>query len=119
MKMEVFEQGETSVWIRLEGRLDLKGVEEIQLGFTVKASRSEKPVVIDLRDVAYVGSLGIALIIEAAKKLRLRRSRLILFGARPHIDELLRTAGVNELAELMATEDDARSAVLAASGTPG
>ncbi len=114
MKMEVLEKGESNVWIRLEGRLDLKGVEEVQLGFTVRASRSEKPVVVDLRDVTFVGSLGIALFIEVARKLQLRHSRLVLFGAKPHIDDILRTAGVNEIVELMETEDQARAAVPAA-----
>jgi len=114
MKMDVREQGDANLWIRLEGRLDLKGVEEIQLGFTVKASRSEKPVVVDLREVTFVGSLGIALLIEAARKLHLRHSRLVLFGAKANIDELLRTAGVPEIAALVGTEDEARAAALAA-----
>lgn len=114
MKMEVLEKGDSIVWIRLEGRLDLKGVEEVQLGFTVKASRSERPVVVDLRDVTFVGSLGIGLFVEAARMLHLRKSRLVLFGAMPHVDELLRTAGVNEIAGLLATEAEARGAAHAA-----
>ena len=113
MSMEVLERGETNVWIRLGGRLDLKGVQEIELAFTVKASRSEKPVVIDLCGVTFVGSLAIGMFFAAARNLRLRGSRLILFGATPHIDEVLRTGGVNEVADLLPTEEEARRAVAA------
>lgn len=47
MKMEVLERGETVVWIRLEVRLDLKGVEEIELAITVRAWKTARPVVVD------------------------------------------------------------------------
>ncbi len=111
MDMEVLDRGEANVWIRLAGRLDLKGVEQIQLGFTVKASRSEKPVVVDFGGVQFVGSLGIGMLFAAARNLRLRGSRLVLFGAAPHIEEVLRTASLDQVAELLATEQEAQKAV--------
>ena len=114
MKMEVLEKGASNVWIRLEGRLDLKGVQEIQLGFTVKASRSEKPVVIDLSGLTFVGSLGIGMLFAAARTVRLRSSRMILFGAEPHIDEILRNASLDQVADLVATEEEALAAIAAA-----
>jgi anti-anti-sigma factor len=114
MKLEVLDRGETNVWIRLEGRLDLKGMEEIELPFTVKASRSEKPVVVDLRGVTFVGSLAIGMFFSAARSLRLRGSHLFLFGATQHIDEVLRTGGVNEVAGLLSTEEEAGRLVSAA-----
>jgi anti-sigma B factor antagonist len=113
MKMEVLERGETNVWIHLDGRLDLKGVEEIQLGFTVKASRSDKPVVVDFSGVTFVGSLGIGMLFAAARGIRLRGSRMILFGTVPHVEEVLRNASLDQVAELVATEDEARVAVAA------
>lgn len=113
MKMEVLEKGEANVWIRMEGRLDLKGVEEIQMGFTVKASRSDKPVVVDFSGVTFVGSLGVGMFFAAARGIRLRGSRMILFGAVPHVEEVLRNASLDQVAELMATEDEARVAVAA------
>lgn len=111
MKLEVLERGEESVWIRLDGRLDLKGVEEIELAFTVKASKSEKPVVVDLRGVTFVGSLAIGMLFAGARNLRLRGSRLVLFRATLHVDEVLRMASVHEVADLLSTEDEALQAV--------
>ncbi len=40
MKLEVLARGDAVTWIRLEGRLDLPGVEEIELLYTVKAARA-------------------------------------------------------------------------------
>ena len=113
MKMEVLDKGDTNVWIVLDGRLDLKGVDEIQLGFTVKASRAERPVVLDFHAVTFVGSLGIGMIFSAARLLRLRGARMILFGAEPHIEEVLRNASLDRVAEFKATEEEAVAAIAA------
>ena len=114
MKMEVLERGDANVWLRLDGRLDLKGVEEVQLGFTVKASRAEKPVLVDFAAVTFVGSLGIGMIFAAARGLRLRGTRMVLFGAEPHIEEVLRNAGLEHVADLVRTEGEALAAIAAA-----
>ncbi len=111
MKLDVLERGETNAWIRLEGRLDLKGVEEIELAFTVKAGRAGKPVVVDLGAVSFVGSLAIGMFVSAARALGLNGFRMVLFGATPHIDEVLRIAGLEQVATIVATEDEARAAV--------
>lgn len=114
MKLEVLERGETSVWIRLEGRLDLKGIEEIEFAFTVRAARSEKPVLVDLSGVTFVGSLGIGMFFAAARSVRLRGTVLVLYGATPHVEEVLRVGGVGEVAGIVSAEEDALRAVTAA-----
>lgn len=111
MKLEVLEREGTNAWIRLEGRLDLKGVEEIELAFTVKAGRAGKPVVVDLGAVSFVGSLAIGMFVSAARTLGRSGFRMVLFGATPHVDEVLRIAGLEQVATLVATEDEARAAV--------
>ena len=114
MRLEVLDRGETNVWIRLEGRLDLKGVEEIELLFTVKAGRAGRPVVVDLRAVSFVGSLAIGMFVAAARTLGLSGFRMVLFGATPHIEEVLGIAGLGQVARIVATEDEARAAIAAA-----
>ena len=114
MKMEVLERGDEYAWIRLEGRLDLKGVQEIELPFTVKAGRSEKPVLVDLAGVTYVGSLGIGMLFAAARNVRLRHAILVLYGAEPRVEEVLRIGGLGEVAGIAANEEEAVRAVAAA-----
>ena len=111
MRLEVLERGDANVWIRLEGRLDLRGVEEIELLFTVKAGRAGKPVVVDLGAVSFVGSLAIGMFVAAARTLGLNGFRMTFFGATPHIDEVLRIAGIDQVAAIVATEDEARAAL--------
>lgn len=114
MGMEVLDRGASNVWIRLEGRLDLKGVQDVELPFTVRAARSEKPVVVDLTGVTFVGSLAVGLLFSAARALGLRGAKLYLFGASERVDEVLRTGGLPAVAELLASEDEAARAVGAA-----
>lgn len=111
MKLEVLARGDAVAWIRLEGRLDLKGVEEIDLLYTVKAARSETPVVVDLRAVTFVGSLAIGMFVSAARTLGLRGHGTVLFGATPHVEEVLRIAGLDQVAILAGTEDEALQAI--------
>ena len=111
MKLEVLDRGGSIVWIRLEGRLDLKGVEEIELLYTVKAARAGTPVVVDLGAVTFVGSLAIGMFVSAARTLSLRGHGTVLFGATPHVEEVLRIAGLEQVAVLAATEDEARRAI--------
>ncbi|MFN7986807.1 MAG: STAS domain-containing protein [Thermoanaerobaculia bacterium] len=114
MRLEVLEKGDSNVWIRLEGRLDLKGVEEIELAFTVKAGRSSKPVLVDLAGVTFVGSLGIGMFFATARNVRHRGAILVLYGATPHVEEVLRIGGLGEVAGIASTEEDALRAVAAA-----
>jgi len=111
MKLEVLARGDAVAWIRLEGRLDLKGVEEIELLYTVKAARAETPVVVDLRAVTFVGSLAIGMFVSAARTLGLRGHGTVLFGATPHVEEVLRIAGLDQVAILAGTEAEALQAI--------
>lgn len=114
MRLEVLDRGESIAWVRLEGRLDLKGVEQIELLYTVKAGRAGKPVVVDLRGVAFVGSLAIGMFVSAARTLGMAGHRTVFLGATEHVEEVLRIAGVDQVAALAATEDEARQAAGAA-----
>lgn len=114
MLLEVLDRGSAVTWIRLDGRLDLKGVEQVELSYTVKAARASTPVVVDLRGVTFVGSLAIGMFVSAARTLVLKGHRTVFFGATPHVEEVLRIAGVDQVAGIAATEDEARQAVGAA-----
>ena len=114
MKLEIVDRGDAVVWIRLEGRLDLKGVEEVELLYTVKAARAEGPVAVDLGAVTFVGSLAIGMFVSAARTLGLKGHRTVFFGATPHVEEVLRVAGTDQVAAIVSTEDEARLAAGAA-----
>ena len=111
MKLEVLARGDAVAWIRLEGRLDLKGVEDVELLYTVKAARAETPVVVDLRAVTFDGSLAIGMFVSAARTLGLRGHGTVLFGATPHVEEVLRIAGLDQVAILAGTEAEALQAI--------
>lgn len=57
------------------------------------------------------GSLAIGMLVSAARTLGLRGHGTVLFGATPHVEEVLRIAGLDQVAVLAGTEDEALQAI--------
>ncbi|MGS0758120.1 STAS domain-containing protein, partial [Roseateles sp. GG27B] len=63
MQLEVIEIGGTTVCIRLEGRLDAAGADQIGLRFTAGTASKGRNTMIDLAGVPFIASMGIRLLI--------------------------------------------------------
>jgi anti-anti-sigma factor len=63
-QMDVEPDGD-SVHVRLAGEFDLTVKKEFETRFAAVTSRSPSEVIIDLRDLAFIDSAGLSLILEA------------------------------------------------------
>jgi anti-anti-sigma factor len=63
-QMEVEPNGD-SVLVRLAGEFDVTVKKEFETRFAAVTSKSPSEVIIDLRDVAFIDSAGLSLILEA------------------------------------------------------
>jgi len=107
--MEVLEREDGFTWIRLDGRLDLPGVEKIEKTFLSLAGPG-RPMIVDLSAVTFVGSLGIGMFFQAGKTLKRRKARLVFLSPSAPIEGAFRTVGLTEFATVARSEDDARAA---------
>ena len=71
--------------VKLCGRLDGQGVEQIETQFTALVVPINRNVVVDLSDVTFVSSGGLKMFIVAAKALRQHDANLVLFAAQPQV----------------------------------
>lgn len=106
----VFPPSEGCVVVEIHGRLDADGVREIGEEFD-RATGVGRPVIVDLTDVASMDSLGVALLVRLAKRLReTGKAVAVVPGAGP-VARLLGIARVDRILNVSFTLGAARSAV--------
>jgi anti-sigma B factor antagonist len=82
--------------VLLDGRLDIQGAAAIDLKMNVLAG-SAKFLLIDLRNVSFVGSMGLRSILVPAQAVRRRGGKVALFGPVPMVEEVLMSSNIESL----------------------
>ena len=93
--------------VALRGRLDAEGADRIGTRFTAATVAQARPTAVDLSGVTFMGSMGIRLLISAAKGLRTKGARLVLFGPQPLVRELLEESAIDQIIDVAVDEEDA------------
>jgi len=90
----------------LAGRMDAEGVRQIQEEFD-QATGGQKPVLVDLSAIAFMDSLGIALLVRLAKRLRTYAIPMAVIPGPGPVAHLLGVARVDRILNVVFTRDDA------------
>jgi len=93
----------------LHGRLDAAAAERLDLKFTAAVGAAGRHAMIDLGAVEFIGSLGLRMFISVARVLQRRGRRMVIFGARPAVLDVLETVALDELIPVVPTEAEARA----------
>jgi anti-sigma B factor antagonist len=110
--MEVSELGNgTQVKVALSGRLDSPGVDRMEARFVGAIVPGGKPAVVDLSQVEFIASLGVRMLISAARALAKRGGRLVLFGATEPVREVFDNISLGEIIPIRDNEADAIAAL--------
>ena len=95
----------------ISGDIDLAHSSEVRKMVLVEFRENRTPrVVLNLRDVNYIDSSGVASLVEGLKASRDVGSRLILFGLSPVAYEVLQLSRLLKIFEIYETEDKALEA---------
>ena len=97
--------------VLLDGRLDIEGAAAIDLRMNVIAG-SAKFLLIDLRNVSFLGSMGLRSILVPAQAVKRRGGKVALFGPVPMVEEVLKATKVDELIPIFHQLDQAVSVLL-------
>ena len=81
--------------ISLEGRLDSNAAMEIELKFTAYAASVRKKVLVDVGKVSFLASLGIRILLSAARSQKQRGGAFLLSGAQPFMQEVIKMSGLD------------------------
>jgi len=107
MTLDILELPTGITCVRLHGRLDAPGADAIDLRFTAAVVAPGRDAIIDLTDVNFIASMGLRLLIGAARGLRAKRASLALFGAQGLVSDVLKHASIDQIIPVVDTESAA------------
>ena len=94
--------------VKMAGRLDLAGVQEIDLPISV-ASGKYKKLIIEMIDVDFISSLGLRLIITTARTVAAKGGRLVLAAPQLAVANVLQVSGFDKLISIASDAAAARA----------
>ena len=93
--------------VKLRGRLDTPGVDQISSQLTSSVVQNPRNTVVDLSDVVFIASMGLRLFISIANALKRQNARIILFAPQSQVSEVFDTVMLRDLVPIVADEAEA------------
>jgi anti-anti-sigma factor len=112
--MLVSSLGERLVRVQLSGRLDTQGVDHVETRFVASLIPGANSAIVDLSQVDFVSSMGIRMLVSAARSLKARQASLAVFGAPERVSQIFEAVSLSKLLSICASEDEALVAVASA-----
>jgi len=82
--------------IALDGRLDIAGASAVDLKMNVAAGSANK-LLIDLKNVTFLGSMGLRSIVLPARAVHSRGGKVVLFAPGEMVESVLKTSGIDSI----------------------
>ncbi len=96
MEMTILGEDEQTRKLALVGRLDIEGAQRMQFKLPAQAA-DDKHLLIDMTGVSFIASLGMSVLVDAARTLKRHRRRLVLIGCQSLVEQALRTARLDSV----------------------
>lgn len=93
--------------IRIRGDLDSMGTHMVEEKFESALGSRDGSVVVDIGQVGFISSAGMALLLVKGKTVRQSGGKLCIAGATSRVMEVLSLAGFHELFDVYPTVDEA------------
>jgi anti-sigma B factor antagonist len=114
MKMTEENLGNDVVRIALEGRLDITGTQKVEQQFAFSTTTRPGRFAVDVSAVTFLASIGIRMLLSAARVQKQRGGRLVLVSPEGMTRKVLETAGIDQLVPIVADLDAARTTLATA-----
>ena len=82
--------------VALDGRLDIAGASAVDLKMNVVAG-SAKKLLIDLKRVSFLGSMGLRSIVLPARAVHSRGGKVVLFAPVEMVESVIKSSGIDAL----------------------
>ncbi|MBS0239319.1 MAG: STAS domain-containing protein [Proteobacteria bacterium] len=109
MRLDQIELPGDVLKVKLTGPLDIAGAGEIDMPFSVIAGHNDK-VIVDFTDVTFLASIGIRVLVKAARAISRRNGRLVVFNPTEDAHKVLRSTGVDTIIMVVTDEPSAIAA---------
>jgi anti-sigma B factor antagonist len=106
MQIDIEEKSGISIF-RMAGDIDINSSPEVKKSFDRAVSEKKEKIVINLKDVGYVDSSGLATLVEVLKNLRTYGGKLKLSNLSPKVMGLFEITKLDKLFDIVDEEDKA------------
>lgn len=110
-KLTIQERPSGVIHIQIHGDLDSMGTRMVDSEFASAVPDRNSTVVVDLNEVGFISSAGMALLLVKGKALRQGGGSMVIAAASDRVYEVLSLAGFNELFNVYSTSDEAFAAL--------
>lgn len=111
MKMTTSELAGGATRVAFDGRLDVAGVDAVEARFAEAAAGAPGGIVVDMREVSFVASLGLRMFVAVARKLIGDGRAMVLYGCQPAVAEVFEMAALDDLFRVVPTEESALATI--------
>jgi anti-sigma B factor antagonist len=111
MQLQLGDAGDGVLRVSLIGRLDTPGVDRIEAQLTAHLVWRGTRAIIDVSQVAFIGSGGIRMFITIARALDRMGGRMVLYGAQPLVAQVLETTSLDYIVPVRADATAAEGVV--------
>ena len=94
-RVELVRESPEVTQLRITGRLDTPGIDAVEPRFHALLARGHG--IVDLSGVTFLASLGIRMLITAAKRLDKRGNKLVLVAPRALVDQALKHSSIDDI----------------------
>lgn len=105
MEIQRISSNSSEYIIKLVGRLDLQGVSEIEDEFKLLYSDYHGRFVVDMSEVAFLASLGMRLLMMAAKSLSSSGGKVVVAAPQEVVENALRISGLDQVIDIVDSVD--------------
>ena len=107
MELTVIRSDDSITHVAILGRLDVEGVNHIADRFVFTTTTPRKAALVDVSHVTFIASLGMGMLVGAAKSLQRHGTRMVLVAPTGLVQHALVAAGIDRIIPIAATEDEA------------
>jgi len=106
MRLEQVELPGDILMVKLAGAIDIAGANAIELPFVAISEKYNK-VIVSFTDVTFLASIGIRILVKAARAIGKRNGRLVVFNPTDDARKVLRSTGIDAIIPVVADEKTA------------
>jgi len=111
MNMQIAPLAERHVKVTLAGRLDTPGADSIETRFLASLIPDANNAIIDMSQVDFISSMGIRMLVSAARGLKMRQAMLAMYGVQEQVNQVLELVAIHQIIPVCRTEAEAQAAV--------
>lgn len=106
-KLTVIEANDSITFVGLSGRLDVVGVRSVELEFTAKTASRRKPTILDLSELEFIASLGMGMLLRAAKSLQAHKAGMVILNPGELVERALTAVSIDRAIPIARDADQA------------